>query len=458
LENHDDALKPIPSDVSISSPSRPVARLRGSHSSRAPFPPPVALRKKDTDDDFPGPDDDPLPPPPPPPPVSAPDMALQLNVCLPPDQNTAIVDAVRAALDPNADVRTICRNGSQRIGIWLRPAVSTTDNEARDRGLQAVNILGAGEQLTFFINAALVRRNAAASFDKQPKRLNGDGVADEDGPVHLNGLRVDFKSPNQILSVIDGFDERPWPDVDFTYTITDTLTVSGGRVNVTTSNDIDVDSSWINFLTGLFLFVFPPLGVVFLVERIIIAAADTPQFGSGAGASAAQLIPAEILIPGGLKVVASYSRIEVSQGGIFAGGTFDVVGRVPEVSISGPAQISVVEGATSVARSYSIRTDDLRPPLSVHWSGEGIANPSTAETTNFRFSLGNAQVGQVTKRISVQVTDADGLTASADRMVSIFVTPADDDDFPPACKAKPWLPQCQESLARARKARERTPR
>lgn len=365
-----------------------MGRLRGSHSSQQAIQAVASLRRRRDDDGDPFPDDEPPPPPPPPPPpVSTPDLAIQISSCLPPELNDGVVSAIRQAIDPNADVRTACVSGTQRIGIWLRPFVNDQDNQARNRGLERLNILGTGETLTFFINSTLIRRQALDGWNAAPKRRNSDGDPDPNGPVHLTGFSVSIEGPNRVVTRIDGFDERPWPDVDFRLTTTDTLSVSGGHVRCESQRDLDVDTSWLNFLTGLFLIVFPPLGIVFLVERIIIASTDAPDVNAGAGCGVAPMIPQEILIPLGQKVVASYSRLDVSAGGIFAGGSFIVIPRSPEVTITGPSQISVVEGTASLTRSYSLRTKDLRPPLQIAWSGEGFALSPSAETTGFLQSL-----------------------------------------------------------------------
>jgi hypothetical protein len=457
MEKYEEAPKTgVPEDIFITNPSRPLVRLRGSHSSQEPIQAVTRLRRRRDDDGEPGPDDEPPPPPPPPPPpVSTPDLALQTSFCLPPETDDGIVSAIRQALASNADVRTACINGTQRIGVWLRPFVNDQDNQARNRGLERLNIIGAGETLTFFINSALIRRQALDGWNAAPKRLNGSGAPDPNGPIHLTGFSVSFESPNRVVTRVDGFDERPWPDVDFRLTTTDTLSLSSGQVQCNSEPDLDVDTSWLNFLTGLFLVLLPPLGIVFLVERIIIASVDTPDANAGAGCGAAALIPREILIPEGQKVVTSYSRLEVSSGGIFAGGSFVVIPRSPEVTIMGPSQISMVEGTVSLTRSYSLRTEDLRPPLQIAWSGNGFALSPNAQTTGFRFNLAGAQVGQVlTRRVAVRVTDADSLVGSAELIVRIHVTP-EDDDFPPVCRVKPWLPQCQEPLARAASLRRR---
>ena len=252
----------ITAEPLISNPERPFARLRGSYSSNQPL---VALAPAlrpidDGGDPFP---DDPIDPPPPPPAVSAPDLGLQLSTCLPADLNAQLISAVKEAIDPNADVRSACVNGSQHVGIWLRPAINTADSQARDRGLNGLSIIGPGETLAFFVNSALIRRQALDGWNKQAKRVDGNGNADPNGPVHLTGFSVGFQSPNRIVTSITGFDERPWPDVDFTLIATDTFSVSGGQVHVDSTRKLDVDTSWLIFLTGLFLLVMPVLFTLF---------------------------------------------------------------------------------------------------------------------------------------------------------------------------------------------------
>ncbi len=68
---------------------------------------------------------------------------------------------------------------------------------------------------------------------------------------------------------------------------------------------------------------------------------------------------------------------------------------------------------------------------------------------DLQLNLSGAQVGQVlTRRVAVRVTDADGLVDTAELLMRIHITPVEDDDFPPICRVKPWLPQCQEPLER----------
>jgi hypothetical protein len=79
--------------------------------------------------------------------------------------------------------------------------------------------------------SALIRRQAFDTWNnpiKTPKRRNGDGDPDPNGPIHLTAFAVE--GPNKVVTRIFGFDERRWPDVDFVLTITDTLSAEGGEV------------------------------------------------------------------------------------------------------------------------------------------------------------------------------------------------------------------------------------
>src|SRR5215468_8547335 len=260
MKPQDDQEPLIPPDASISNPARSQPRLRGSLSSQQPL---IARRRPPGNGDDGPPDGDGEPPPPPPPPVSVPDVAMQFSPCLPDAVRADVVRAIRDATGGTADVRALCQNQSERIGLWFRPVVNPDDNAARDRGLQRLSLLQVGETVVFFINSSLIYRTAFDAWNQQPRRLNGDGNPDPNGPIHLTSFSLSFESPNRVVTRIGGFDERPWPDVDFTVAITDTLALSAGGVRCDSVTTLDADTSWLNFLTGLFLIVFPPLGAVF---------------------------------------------------------------------------------------------------------------------------------------------------------------------------------------------------
>jgi hypothetical protein len=446
----------IPEDASISNPTSSPIRLRGSNSTFEVIEARALPRKRRQDDDDPLPDDDPPPPPPPPPSISTPDLAIQFPFCLKTlgDVDEAeIVNTLHQAFGPNSDVRTACINEkTQPIGIWLRPAVTEAAKQARERGLRSLNIVGRGEVFSFFINASTIRRKAQEEWDKMPKRLDGDNNPDPNGSIHLTGFSVSFDSPDRVVARVTGFDERPWPDASFTVTSTDTLSADGVLIHCDSDIDLDVDTSWISFLAGFFSLVLPPLGLVFLTELIIIASVDDPDPQAGVGCAAASLLPREILISRGLKILFNYTRIQVATTGIFAGGTLNIIPRGPEVTITGTTLIAVEEGRQRVSKSYGLITEDLRPPLRFDWGGDGFPITRHSNTTQISFNLTGAKAGDIlTRRVTVSVTDADGLIGLAELAVRIHVTPKkidDDDDFPNICRHKPWLPVCQGPMAR----------
>ena len=311
----------------------PQVRLLGSGSGLAPRPPLLPGQNP------------PLRPPEAPPAMSAPDIAMQFVPCLesipvPPglDLKSQVIDAIIASSPPGSDVRYLCADGSGRIGIWTQGAGTTDVEAARDAVLQVTNILENGI-FAIWINASFVRSGAAAAFANQPKRLNEDGSPNDGGPIHLTGMNLDFVAPNQILTTVNGYDSTPWPDVSFTFTNTDTMSVSGGQLQVNSTTNLDVDQSWIDVLLGisaiLATFVNPAFYVAalgFFGEGAIIVASDPGNLSLGdtPGSAAAQNVPAEIMIPEGQKLVFVYNGVAVDVGGMTAFGDVMVVPRTPK--------------------------------------------------------------------------------------------------------------------------------
>ncbi len=433
-------------DLTISPPVNLNKRILGSYSALEKF-------RRIDDDNFPGdfPDGGDLPPQPPP--VSSPDLALQFRPALEeidvPQLKDKVISAIKAAYGANANVRYSGSNNVGRIGIWFRASVSDSDNQARDRGLQAVNILKGSENFAIFINASYVKVEANKAWQQMPKVLNGDMKPDSSGPIHLSSLSVTFQSPDTIVTKLSGFDERPWPDVDFVFTIKDVFDVSSTEITVETNDDLDVDTSWLNWLTGIFLIVFPPLGVVFLVENIIVRVFEGEQEDyddGGVGKKIASTLPKEIMIKGGKKIIFLYNRLDIASGGIFGGGTALPVDRTPSLEIRGLFNLTSDSNSTSITKKYKAITEDLRGNLQYRWKVNGTAVSENSKSPNIKFNLGQTQPGQVlTKELSLTVTDADGLSASIEKEVKIFIS-LDDDRLPPICKVKPYLPQCQPNI------------
>ena len=54
---------------------------------------------------------------------------------------------------------------------------------------------------------------------------------------------------------------------------------------------------------------------------------------------------------------------------------------------------------------------------------------------------GNVPRGESFERtVSLRITDVEGSSVTASRSVTVFVN--EDDNLPPICQIRPWLPQC----------------
>jgi hypothetical protein len=390
------------------------------------------------------------------PPISTPDVAFQFRPCVPPNLDSFLKDAVMGRMEGAADVRTACVDNGTRLGIWMHPTDGADDARARNEALQALDLLRQGENYAAFINASFIKSRADDEFTDQPKLVDPDGFPDPNGPIHLNSLKVEFQAPNRVVTTVAGFDERPWPDVDFRYITTDTLLASAGQLQVATDHHLDADTSWLAALAAIMggLGLLSPgmfgIGAIFLAELVIAEGHEAPNIGEGAGAAVHHL-PAEIMVPARLKLVMHYQRVQVSDGGIFTGGFMALDLRTPSVSLIGARQIAVQEGAHSVTRSYSVTTSDLRPPLTFDWTADGSVASPNAQATSVLFRLPSKsapEVGAVlTRNVSVRVSDADGLVQEEGATVELHIVsgdPGDEDGKPPICRIKPWLPQCQD--------------
>lgn len=398
--------------------------------------------------------------------VVDPDLAVQTSPCIEnvPGAPANVVDLVTAAfqqaLGQEADVRYRCEQGTGRLGAWLFPPSPLEAPDARDRGLSNLDLIPAGGLGTFafLVSDNLIRRQAQAAFAALPKRLNLQGEPDPDGRVHLESLTVQFQSPNKVVTRVKGFYDVPNPlgKVDFEQIITDTLSVSGGEVQCTTETDLDVDAGFLGVLLAVFLFLAAAVGPAFLLgfaavigAGILIGSLDGPDVEAGAGCVAAALIPQQINVPGGQKLVATYTDLEVDARGIVARGFALLAARTPSVAISGPREVSAIEGETSVSRRYvAANLQDLLEPVSFAWTADGTVLQPTGSATFVVFDTSGSSAGDVLARqVSLTVTDQDGLTARAQATVAIHVIPdlAEElpDDVPPICLRKPWLPECR---------------
>lgn len=392
--------------------------------------------------------------------VETPDIGIQLNLgalnknC-PSDADLRSIE--RALLRqisrfrlPDPEVRAKCLNRVISIGIWpTRTGAGTCADAAREAALRNFSLLQ-GQVFGFFLNASLITRLAAHAFDAAPKHLSSKGFADPNGPIHLTRLLVVFRPDNKIDTIINGYDDRPWPDVGFSLTISDTIANDASCITTVTKDLSDRDLIFgglsILFLGGLSFFV--PLVIpatffaIFTGLDAVLNLPDGPEEG-GVGCKILQTVPQEVPLPAGKKLVANYLRTKVTQGGLFLSGIVVEEDRQPEVQIVGPSKLVVFEDALETAAIYRVRGNDIFGSLTAGWNsvGSAIDNPN-ATVTKIHFRRGNRRAGTTFVRtINITVADEDGAQMNASRTVTITVV--EPDDISPVCRNKPWLDICQ---------------
>ena len=112
--------------------------------------------------------------------------------------------------------------------------------------------------------------------------------------------------------------------------------------------------------------------------------------------------------------------------------------RQPRCSIAGPDRLSVDFRDPVAVAQFSIRAFEMRGDLKVQWSGEDVTASTTTASSLITFTPRIRRKGVVKRELRALVTDADGLVATASRVVQIHLVDQQDDDIPPRCRAKPW--------------------
>jgi hypothetical protein len=97
----------------------------------------------------------------------------------------------------------------------------------------------------------------------------------------------------------------------------------------------------------------------------------------------------------------------------------DPARSVPAAEIDGPARLETASGAArTVSGTFGVYPQNLRGPLTVRWTVDGVAVAATGERVGLTFTL-PASAGTRTARVRAEVTDADGRVASAERTVTV---------------------------------------
>jgi len=407
-----------------------------------------------------------------------PGLALQFRPCLEDDQvNKAVSNFRRSLRDPvtlvEPDVRFTCLaaggGGIQTIGVWLTPlpldlpwsaVMRRVQDAARNRGLGRVMMLGVNESFAWSASHGFISALRDRTWASMPRRLDVDGNADEDGPIALRRLSFTLLAPDAIRTnvwgryeeVVDiGIDEI---ELDFAFRLrqTDTISIDDlGKLRIESESDLHVDTGMLDWLIGLIVVHFPPIGMD-VEQRLDAMAVGAPDLGSATfGSVIVSAAPDKIMLEGapGLKLDYEHWRFEVAETGVTGGGGVNLLARDPVVTISGPRSANV--RTRTVSFRYSMVPDDLRStadePLEVEWTADGVVSDPTAWATDIEFDVpaNVAPGGETEKAVQVRVTDADGLEAV--RAITLRIR-YDPGGRPPICSKKPWLPDCRIGIDR----------
>ena len=437
------------------------ARTLDPRKGAAPSSPPlVFLRPRDDEEQWPDPEDPVDPDDPCSVYVRAPLVAAQVrldlgNVECPSESDLQrVVQAVRAqfaAVVPNADVRVRCVDRVLGIGVWNPGGASSAcESAARDRALERLDLVAPGENFGFYLSASLLNERAQEAFAAAPKRLTGNGSPSSSGPIHLTGLRVEFVAPDTVLTRIDGYDDRPWPDVGFTLTITDRITKFAV---LETTSDVDTHGAWVAVLAGLllgaatlFVPVLLPLTLFVVWGDLDSALDNTSGAGqAGVGGRALGLVPVRVPLPGSRALVIGYISTEVTAAGMFFSGIASSQPRTATAGVNGPTRMVITETVGGASAVYGVHGDDTFGGLVVRWSAEPgvlIQSPTSARTkVTFLRGSHTASSAPFTRTLRAAVHDEDGFTA--DLALDVQLTVVEESETTPLCTARPWLPACQ---------------
>jgi hypothetical protein len=358
-----------------------------------------------------------------------PDLGFQFSPGLDAATEAALLQSLTSSLPKGADVRSESVAGSTRFGVWLRPAGEPGDDLARGRGLDALSLLRAGESFAAHVSAGLIQRSAQIAWLQAPQRIDDAGHPRPDGPLHLTGFTVELQAPDRIVTVLSGNDPRPRPDVQFRLVTTETLTAADGAVRCASHLLLDAwngaGEAPLNGLGGVLRHTLPATAAWFSPQSSVVSDLEDPKLtAASAGRSVARLLPREILIAGGRKIVFDYQGLEVRPDGVRGGGSWRAAERHAAVAVVRPEVVTAEFPDPTCTAQFRLRTTDLRPPFrEVRWVASGmVANPR-ARSTPIVFEVHGMRPRQTrARRVAVQVTDADGLTAAVHETVLIQVT------------------------------------
>lgn len=374
--------------------------------------------------------------------MSQPDVEFQLGMCL--DSfgmgttlRELITNQVQARLTeqqnrhpllwPAPLFESLCSiEGDEKAAVWRDGG---SDDLARQRALTELDIRGEAF-FALLIRVDSLEAMTSDAWANQPKDL---------GQVHLSGFEFTIQSPNKLITTITGaYHATSVIDVDFTVTFTEQLSLDDeGFLIVQTTKNLDADTSLLEAPVWLFV---PLPGAVAVQEYINekIDSVTVPDV-KGPGAAVAELTRSlrQFLLAGPKlqKIVFAFDDLSVdpASGILLSGGLVPILQlRKPAVVIHGdgslrdPQTIPGPTNKTSLAVAwYWAEAIDLRPPLTFLWKSSAQLKGAMNSNVQAFFLVAKSSWGSLLSsagKLSVQISDADGVTVSASLDVDIEYT------------------------------------
>jgi hypothetical protein len=351
--------------------------------------------------------------------AQSPDVIVELVISPCPPQNTIndITQAVMGIFPLTQVSEAVCANNTKvvpnasvlAIGLWIGRN-GATDAQLLD-ALRAASFISGNRTAALFVSAQLIKLMAAAGWATKNKHQGRATLS--------NTITVDIGSSGIITKVNGTYDVPVLPDISFTDTITETLTLnppgSLPPLQAHVSTHLDISQSGIITDAVLTALISPLLGGIALFGGEAAAATENPQ-EAAVGTSLANSWPAVELISKPIvgKVTFAWSALTVDASGVRTLGAYALGPRSPKVTIAGPTAVSFPRSKGSAIETYSVVLTDLRAPnATVAWSG--TAHGSGAQT-KVTFEI----AGEF--HIQAKVTDTDNVSAIGATTVLVNVT------------------------------------
>ena len=367
--------------------------------------------------------------------VNLPDICLQIQdprgnghpPCISGEDRTKIEAAVRAAIEsdfPGAYIDSACVGRGQpageaaAFGIWTTPDSPLTEaqKEAMRAGFTQPIDRAANQTIAFFLSNRFISRLARRAWNEMPKRLDDKGIPQLNGYVHLTDLRVAMQPPATVVTIIDGYDERPLPDASFTVTIAETFRIETGEIEYTPVQDLDPHTRLNDILAALLLggsiflsLWFVPFFALAVYQSVQLRRAGAPDRSGVGSAVTERFMPGSIPLPGGTKRVIGYSgHLVVKPHGLFVGGFLGAEQpRTPSVSLVGPSTIKAAKGQGIVHGHFRAEVGDLRGLLTYSWTSDAeVRGSGPRVTVRFDPQVGGERGGDHPGRIQLDLLGA----------------------------------------------------